>query len=49
MNEDRFDVQPSTGAPVNQPDSFAGVYDGHGGSATAQWLQEKLFDVVQVG
>lgn len=27
-------------------DAFAGVYDGHGGSAVAQWLKEKLQGVV---
>lgn len=28
--------------------SFAGVYDGHGGSATADWLKQKFFGIVQV-
>jgi len=31
------------GAPV----AFAGVYDGHGGSAVADWLKAGLFPIVE--
>ncbi|GAX74134.1 hypothetical protein CEUSTIGMA_g1583.t1 [Chlamydomonas eustigma] len=47
VNEDRFDVQTVSEAKVGELGSFAGVYDGHGGSATADWLREKLFPIIQ--
>eukprot|EP00775_Hariotina_reticulata_P002050 gene2050-2372_t len=48
VNEDRFDVQvvPSSSAGKGDPFAFAGVYDGHGGSAVAEWLSENLSNVV---
>lgn len=46
-NEDRFDIQLCPGAEAGQPEMFVGVYDGHGGSATAEWLKTQLFGIVQ--
>lgn len=45
VNEDRFDVQSPSGA-AGAPLTFAGVYDGHGGSAVAEWLVEKLYPFI---
>lgn len=39
-------MDADTGA-IGQPVAYAGVYDGHGGSATAEWLQERLFNVIR--
>jgi len=47
VNEDRQSVHTTVDAAVGQPTVFAGVYDGHGGSATAEWLKDKLHEVVQ--
>lgn len=48
INEDRFDVKVLEGA-ANNGDAicFAGVYDGHGGNAVADWLKNKLFNYIQ--
>ena len=32
---------------AGEPFAWAGVYDGHGGFATADWLQKRLFGVVE--
>eukprot|EP00879_Flechtneria_rotunda_P002088 GHRR01002268.1.p1 GENE.GHRR01002268.1~~GHRR01002268.1.p1 ORF type:complete len:343 (+),score=133.07 GHRR01002268.1:96-1124(+) len=47
-NEDRYDVQvaPANSADPGEPFAFAGVYDGHGGAACAEWLTNNLFSVV---
>ncbi|WIA23188.1 hypothetical protein OEZ86_010079 [Tetradesmus obliquus] len=48
VNEDRYDVKvvaPSS-SDKGDPFAFAGVYDGHGGSAVADWLSQNLFAVV---
>lgn len=47
VNEDRYDVQSDSSATAGQPIAFAGVYDGHGGAAVAEWLESNLFDFVQ--
>ena len=39
-------VVPSSSAGNGDPFAFAGVYDGHGGSAVAEWLSENLFNLV---
>jgi hypothetical protein len=36
----------STSASSGEPFAFAGVYDGHGGSAVAEWLTQKLAPIV---
>lgn len=49
VNEDRLDikvVEPSQ-AGANDFCAFAGVYDGHGGAAVAEWLTANLQRVVQ--
>jgi protein phosphatase 1L len=50
VNEDRVDVRLSDPDAAkergNVPSAFAGVYDGHGGSAVAEWLAQKLHGVV---
>lgn len=46
VNEDRFDIRADLKGTAGSPDAFAGVYDGHGGSAVSEWLKEKLFDEV---
>lgn len=43
-----FPLQVPSDPQPGQPVSFVGVYDGHGGSATAEWLKNKLFNVVKV-
>lgn len=40
-------TQAATGAGVGQAFAFAGVYDGHGGSAVAEWLTNKFKAVVE--
>lgn len=48
INEDRFDVKVVKDASnLGDPVAFAGVYDGHGGMAVAEWLANKFFPVVQ--
>ncbi|KAF6257389.1 phosphatase 2C-like domain-containing protein [Scenedesmus sp. NREL 46B-D3] len=48
VNEDRYDVKvvAPTASDKGDPFAFAGVYDGHGGSAVAEWLSQNLFSVV---
>jgi protein phosphatase 1K len=48
-NEDTYDVKTSefASAEAGVPFAWAGVYDGHGGAATAEWLKSKLFSYVQ--
>jgi protein phosphatase 1L len=50
VNEDRVDVRVSDPSSAkergNAPFCFAGVYDGHGGSAVAEWLTSKLEKIV---
>ncbi|KAF8056105.1 protein phosphatase 2C 45 [Scenedesmus sp. PABB004] len=46
VNEDRYEVKVTPGAGAGQPFAFAGVYDGHGGSAVAEWLAANLSGVV---
>lgn len=42
-NEDRFDYQVLEEIPkYGDVNTFVGVYDGHGGSAVATWLEERL-------
>lgn len=47
QNEDRYDykMDPS-GEKTGKPYAYIGVYDGHGGFATADWCKERLFDYV---
>eukprot|EP00854_Cymbomonas_tetramitiformis_P009610 gene9610-11384_t len=47
QNEDRYEfkMDPS-GEKTGKPYAYIGVYDGHGGFATADWCKEKLFDYV---
>jgi protein phosphatase 1L len=48
VNEDRFDVSlMDEGRPAGSPVAFAGVYDGHGGSAAAEWLKDNLYPVIE--
>ncbi|PNW79761.1 hypothetical protein CHLRE_08g365632v5 [Chlamydomonas reinhardtii] len=47
INEDRFDVKVAGPGAAGEPFAWAGVYDGHGGFATADWLQKRLFGVVE--
>lgn len=48
VNEDRFDVKVTDPSKAGPGDifAFAGVYDGHGGSAVAEWLQSNLSGVI---
>eukprot|EP00882_Tetradesmus_deserticola_P006391 GHRQ01006721.1.p2 GENE.GHRQ01006721.1~~GHRQ01006721.1.p2 ORF type:complete len:173 (+),score=36.85 GHRQ01006721.1:124-642(+) len=48
VNEDRYDVKvvAPTASDKGDPFAFVGVYDGHGGSAVAEWLSQNLFSVV---
>jgi protein phosphatase 1K len=48
VNEDRYDVKvvPASKADQGEPFAFAGVYDGHGGAAAAEWLTSNLFSEV---
>lgn len=47
-NEDTFDIKVSNSASeVGEPFAFAGVYDGHGGHAVADWLRRELFNYVE--
>jgi protein phosphatase 1K len=50
VNEDRCDVRLTDPDAArergNSPFVFAGVYDGHGGSAVAEWLAAKLEKIV---
>ncbi|KXZ50219.1 hypothetical protein GPECTOR_17g856 [Gonium pectorale] len=47
VNEDRYDVKVAAPGDVGEPFAWAGVYDGHGGFAVADWLKSKLFGVVE--
>ncbi|KAG2498572.1 hypothetical protein HYH03_003323 [Edaphochlamys debaryana] len=47
INEDRLDLKVAQPATAGEPFVWAGVYDGHGGYAVADWLQKKLFNVVE--
>ncbi|GFR49149.1 hypothetical protein Agub_g11167 [Astrephomene gubernaculifera] len=47
VNEDRYDVKIAAPGDVGEPFAWAGVYDGHGGFAVAEWLKNKLFGVVE--
>lgn len=50
VNEDRFSAQtlPGASAPApGAPIAFAGVYDGHGGDAVAEWLTANLWGHVE--
>jgi hypothetical protein len=40
-------VSDAASAAPGQPVAFAGVYDGHGGSAVASWLEANLYDGVK--
>mmetsp|Transcript_34515 Transcript_34515/g.102532 ORF Transcript_34515/g.102532 Transcript_34515/m.102532 type:complete len:342 (-) Transcript_34515:735-1760(-) len=42
QNEDTYEIKDMTPAGPGALMSFAGVYDGHGGDAVAQWLPGKL-------
>jgi hypothetical protein len=46
VNEDRFDAKLLGEPRAGQPLAFAGVYDGHGGAAVAEWLKERLYSIV---
>eukprot|EP00878_Enallax_costatus_P003009 GHUV01003207.1.p1 GENE.GHUV01003207.1~~GHUV01003207.1.p1 ORF type:complete len:401 (+),score=115.71 GHUV01003207.1:173-1204(+) len=48
VNEDRYDVKvvPASSADQGEPFAFGGVYDGHGGTAAAEWLSSNLFSEV---
>ncbi|KAK9845479.1 hypothetical protein WJX81_007509 [Elliptochloris bilobata] len=47
-NEDRYTISVSEEATdVGEPFAYAGVFDGHGGDATASWLVDKLADFVE--
>lgn len=43
QNEDRFDLQTDWGNGIT---AAAAVYDGHGGAAVAEWLQQNFFQIV---
>ncbi|KAL3161417.1 hypothetical protein ABBQ32_010307 [Trebouxia sp. C0010 RCD-2024] len=43
-NEDRFDLQVDGEADQGQPVAYAGVFDGHGGIATSDWLERNFAD-----
>ncbi|KIZ03312.1 putative protein phosphatase 2C 45 [Monoraphidium neglectum] len=43
----RGTVSDAASAAPGQPVAFAGVYDGHGGSAVASWLEANLYDGVK--
>jgi protein phosphatase 1K len=49
VNEDRVEIRQTAPDAArergNVPSCFAGVYDGHGGSAVAEWLAAKLHGV----
>lgn len=45
-NEDRYDVQVSEAASDGAITAFLGVYDGHGGYATSEWLKRNLHATV---
>ncbi|GLC44015.1 hypothetical protein PLESTB_000220100 [Pleodorina starrii] len=47
INEDRYDVKIAPPGEPGEPFAWAGVYDGHGGFAVADWLKSKLFGVVE--
>jgi protein phosphatase 1K len=44
QNEDRFDLQTEWSNGIN---AAAAVYDGHGGAAVAEWLQQNFFPVIE--
>ncbi|KAI8477473.1 MAG: phosphatase 2C-like domain-containing protein [Monoraphidium minutum] len=48
VNEDRLfnKVFEEASAGPGQPLAFSGVYDGHGGSAVAEWLEANLLSIV---
>lgn len=48
VNEDRWDTQVGISTGPGEIQSFAGVYDGHGGGATADWLKKSFFGYVKV-
>lgn len=45
-NEDTWDTVVPGLSPDGQIGAFLGVYDGHGGYATSDWLQKNLHEVV---
>ncbi|KAI7841657.1 hypothetical protein COHA_004677 [Chlorella ohadii] len=48
QNEDRFALEVVDGSvDAGVPQVYAAVFDGHGGSATAEWLQTNLLKYVE--
>jgi protein phosphatase 1K len=48
QNEDRFALEVADGSlESGVPEVYAAVFDGHGGSATAEWLQDNLLKYVE--
>eukprot|EP00238_Polyblepharides_amylifera_P000819 CAMPEP_0196571488 /NCGR_PEP_ID=MMETSP1081-20130531/1655_1 /TAXON_ID=36882 /ORGANISM="Pyramimonas amylifera, Strain CCMP720" /LENGTH=341 /DNA_ID=CAMNT_0041888457 /DNA_START=125 /DNA_END=1150 /DNA_ORIENTATION=- len=47
QNEDRLTAKVSTATDDGKPYAYLGVFDGHGGYATAEWLEEKLYGFVE--
>ncbi|GMH40048.1 hypothetical protein BSKO_07952 [Bryopsis sp. KO-2023] len=46
-NEDRFDYQVLEEVPdYGSVNTFVGVYDGHGGSSVATWLEQRLSKMI---
>eukprot|EP01023_Acetabularia_acetabulum_P000438 TRINITY_DN10173_c0_g1_i3.p1 TRINITY_DN10173_c0_g1~~TRINITY_DN10173_c0_g1_i3.p1 ORF type:complete len:334 (+),score=80.27 TRINITY_DN10173_c0_g1_i3:349-1350(+) len=46
QNEDRYTIEVSEDQKVGNPYAFVGVFDGHGGYAASQWLEENLLDYI---
>eukprot|EP01024_Parvocaulis_polyphysoides_P033080 TRINITY_DN2949_c0_g1_i3.p1 TRINITY_DN2949_c0_g1~~TRINITY_DN2949_c0_g1_i3.p1 ORF type:complete len:315 (-),score=58.31 TRINITY_DN2949_c0_g1_i3:324-1268(-) len=46
QNEDRYAIQVTEDTTVGNPYAFVGVFDGHGGYATSEWLEENLLDFI---